>query len=508
MLSNSLRAATLTTALVMSPLTAQGPRPTPVVIARAVDSLAANMVASNLTPAFGVAIVMDGVTIFSRAYGYADVAKRILADDRTLWYLASTSKSYTGFGIALLASQGVLRIDQSIAELLPGVTWPAGVDPAKLTLGHFLSHTHNLNDNAVVMSAAYTGAIPEVRWPQLIRFATPRERPDLVYSNFGYNVAAMVIDAKRPEGWRAFLDSAVYRPAGLRDTYARLSGLDPRRIAMPHQLKSDGTFSTSPFFKTDATMNSAGGHVATLHDLARWAIVQMDGGRIDGKQVFPAEAVALSHRLIAPHTVEGSKRFGPFARDGWASGWDVGNYNGEPMVSRFGSYMTTRSHLSFLPRRRIGVVALTTGTGSSSTTDIIAQYAYDLEAGKPDARALAMQRVDALIARRPATLVNMGSSDSVRRARQVPMDRPLTDFAGSYHNEALGTITFAQSGNALTFKWGALYGPAEVFDATRRQLRVEVAGSATTVSFDFPASGPARSITLGGDSFTRLPGSQ
>jgi hypothetical protein len=30
-------------------------------------------------------------------------------------------------------------------------------------------------------------------------------------------------------------------------------------------------------FERDITMNSAGGHVATLRDLARWTIVQMDG---------------------------------------------------------------------------------------------------------------------------------------------------------------------------------------------------------------------------------------
>ncbi|HLB55231.1 MAG TPA: serine hydrolase domain-containing protein, partial [Gemmatimonadales bacterium] len=171
----------------------------------------------------------------------------------------------------------------------------------------------------------------------------------LVYSNLGYNVAAMVIDATQPEGWRHYLDSAVYRPAGLGDTYARVSGLDRRRIAMPHELHPDGSFTTATFFKTDATMNSAGGHLATLHDLARWVVVQMDGGILDGRRVFPAPVVALSHRMIAPQTVAASKRFTYFDRAGWGAGWDLGGYAGEPMVSRFGSYSSIRSHLSFLP---------------------------------------------------------------------------------------------------------------------------------------------------------------
>src|SRR5690348_11518829 len=74
-------------------------------IARAVDSLAIQAIAGKIAPALGVAVVMDGRTILSRSYGIADVTARIPANDRTLWYLASTSKSFTGFGIALLAQR-------------------------------------------------------------------------------------------------------------------------------------------------------------------------------------------------------------------------------------------------------------------------------------------------------------------------------------------------------------------------------------------------------------------
>ena len=196
----------------------------------------------------------------------------------------------------------------------------------------------------------------------------------------------MVIDTLRPEGWRAYLEQNVYRPAGLHQTFARVSGLDARRIAKPHRLRGSGRFETQTFFKTDATMNSAGGHLATLRDLARWTIVQMDGGRIDGKQVFPSAAVALSHRLIATHTNDNARRFAYFDREGWGAGWDIGTYEGERMISRFGGYHSFRSHLSFLPRRRVGVVAITNGGLGSTLTDVIAALTYDLEAGRPEAR--------------------------------------------------------------------------------------------------------------------------
>lgn len=491
--------------LPLSVALAQGARPDAATIARAVDSLAARAVAEGLAPALGVAVTMDGRTIYLRSHGTADAAAGVPADDRTLWYIASTSKSFTGFAVALLAHQGALRLDAPITTLLPQARWHPAARAESLTLAHFLSHTHRLNDNAVVSSAAFTGAVPEARWPELIALAEPRPTDDLVYSNFGYNVAAMVIDAVRPEGWKRFLERNVYRPAGMRDTWARVSGLDPRRIARPHRFGADGRYVTEPFFKTDATMNSAGGHLATLHDLARWTIAQTDSGILDGRRVFPAEAVALSHQLIARQTRDQARRFAFFDREGWGAGWDVGAYEGERMISRFGSYHTTRSHLSFLPARRIGVVVMSSG-GLSALTDIVAAFAYDLEAGRADARERAERRMAELRSRLATARGGVATQDSTRAARQLqPLGRPLADFAGAYQEPAFGTVTFTVRDGRLHYRWGALYGPAEIFDAARSQLRIEIAGSGTVVTFDVSGGGPARSLTLQGVTFPRVP---
>jgi CubicO group peptidase (beta-lactamase class C family) len=162
-----------TLALPARPLGAQQ-RPAAVAVARAVDSLAALAVREGLTPALGVALAMDGRTVYARAHGLADVTARVPADARTLWYVASTSKSLTGFGVALLAHQGVLRLDAPITALLPDARWHPSVPADSLTLTHFLSHTHRVDDRAVVQSAAFTGAVPEARWPALLALARAR----------------------------------------------------------------------------------------------------------------------------------------------------------------------------------------------------------------------------------------------------------------------------------------------------------------------------------------------
>jgi CubicO group peptidase (beta-lactamase class C family) len=496
-------AAAAATLLLGGPIGA--PRPDPATIVRAVDSLVAGAVAEGLAPALGVAITMDGRTIYSRSHGSADVTAGVRADDRTLWYVASTSKSFTGFAVALLADRGALRMDAPIITLLPNARWHPAARAESLTLAHFLSHTHRLNDNAVVQSAAFTGAIPETRWPELIALAGPQPTDDLIYSNFGYNVAAMVIDRVRPERWKRYLEQEVFRPAGMRETYARVSGLDARRIAKPHRFRADGEYVTQPFYKVDATMNAAGGHLATLSDLARWTIVQADSGVIDGRRVFPASAVAASHRLIARQTREQAKRFAFFEREGWGAGWDIGTYEGDRMVSRFGSYHTTRSHLSFLPNRRIGVVAMSSG-GLSALTDIVAAFAFDLEAGRADARARLEERMAELRRRWADAKRGVATQDSARAARQrQPLGRPLADFAGVYEEPSYGRITFTVDDGHLAYRWGALYGPVEIFDAAKQQLRFEITGSGNVATFTFAGAGPAQSLEWQGIRFARVP---
>jgi len=227
---------------------------------------------------------------------------------------------------------------------------------------------------------------------------------------------------------------------------------------------------------------------------------------LDGKRVFPAEAIALSHRMLAPQTREQAKRFGPFDREGWSAGWDVGSYQGEPMVSRFGGYTSTRSHISFLPRRRIGVVAQTNGPFASSATDIVAALAYDLEAGRAGAFAIAERALVDVARRRTQYVASVAQSDSVRASRQKPLNKPVQDFAGSYQREGYGTMSFELRGNVLWYTWGVLSGPAEVYDAGDNVLRIETPAGGTTIPFKFPlfGGGPASEIEVQGLSYKRV----
>jgi CubicO group peptidase (beta-lactamase class C family) len=464
------------------------PAPDPRVAA--IDAFVRRAFALGVTPGLGVAVVSDGRIVYTAGLGFADVQAGIPVNDSTLWYVASTSKSFTGFGVALLEASGEVDVDAPITTLLPHAKWHPDARPTELTLASFLSHTHGLNSGPLVTSAAYTGAFPEDRFAELLAFSNPRASRDLTYSNLGYNVASMVIAAKRPQGWKAYLDRNVFAPAGLRDIYHVVTGIPTRRIAKAHQLKADGSYQSVPFLKRDLTMNAAGGHLGSIRDLARWTILHMDDGKLDGRQVFPSQVIRRSHEILGRQNA----RFAFFQRDGWGFGWDIGSYEGEPMVSRFGSYTGFRSHLSMLPARRVGVVAQVNSTPGWPLTDIIAAYVYDLFMGRVEAQSRGQARLDSLAAQLQTRRTRLASATP--SVRTPP--RPPSDYAGRFEDAALGRIEIVPDENGLRMRWGVLDLPLEVRDAERHVFTTVNFGGLSPIQFFFGETGPAVALEVEG----------
>ena len=130
------RLLALVVLLAASPCRAQG---TPVPEA-AVDSLMAVYGADG--PGGVVAVVRSGEVVFAKGYGLADVEHGVPNTPATPYHLASISKQFTAFAVALLADQGRLSLDDDVRDHVPEVP-DFG---ATITLRHLATHTSGLRD--------------------------------------------------------------------------------------------------------------------------------------------------------------------------------------------------------------------------------------------------------------------------------------------------------------------------------------------------------------------------
>jgi hypothetical protein len=149
---------------------------------------------------------------------------------------------------------------------------------------------------------------------------------------------------------------------------------------------------------------------------------------------------------------------------------------------------------------------MSTGGLGSSLTDLIAAFAYDLEAGKPEAYTRATERMTDLRTRLTTARRSAATADSARQARrQQVLSRPISDFAGRYAAPSYGEMTFSLRSGRLQYAWGVLSGDTEIFDASRHQLLIDFSAGTTPLTFMFDGTGPATSLVLQGITFTRVP---
>ncbi len=94
------------------------------------------------TPGAAVQVWRDGSTLFSRAYGMADLTHGIPFTPETSTNIGSTSKQFTAFAIMLQQERGLLDLDDDILSHLPEL--PAFAETIQVR--HLLTHTSGLRE--------------------------------------------------------------------------------------------------------------------------------------------------------------------------------------------------------------------------------------------------------------------------------------------------------------------------------------------------------------------------
>lgn len=324
-------------------------------------------------PGFAVVVVKDGEVILLDAMGVRDVDSKKPVTPDTMFYIASATKPFNAMSALALADAGALNIDAPVGKYLPQLELADTELTEKLTVRDLMCHRHGINNVDIVFHDAYSGLITDELYFELLKAATIEHEPD--YTNVHFTLLGRVIQSVAGNPWPDVLEERILSPAGMSRTtgYAsRMYGDD--NCAYPHDWY-DGAFHRSSVMKTDRTMHAAGGMGTTARDLGRWLILNMGGGKIDGKQIVSQARVddmLEMHAQLA--TSSGQIR----VRQGFGLGWGRGTYRGRPYAFHGGGYIGAAAYVSFLPEEKIGMAVLVNcGNTGQGLTDVISVDIYD-----------------------------------------------------------------------------------------------------------------------------------
>lgn len=425
----------------------------------------------EVVPGLSVTVVRGPDVVMTAGYGTADLNTGKAVDADTGFYIASATKAFTALSIAAMAERRGLALDAPLKTWIGKSPLPADI-ASSTSLNDLLSHRSGLENQPIAFRAAYSGVHTPALMSALLT-DTRRSQPygTFRYTNTGYNLATTLIEDRFGQGWRAMVGKAVLAPAGMTHTTARID--QARRtmlVAVGHTPGPDGRMVPSPLQKTDATMQSAGGLVSTARDMARWLEIQLNDGVVNGYRVFSPGLVDSTHRsLVAQQTT-----FGPYVRDGYGLGWQIGRYGDEVLIHHFGNFAGSRTHISFMPQRGLGVAVLANeDVVAGELVDLVADYVYDRFAGRPDLEAHYDAELAALVARRDKRLKGLAVSRAERAARPWSLRAPTRTYVGAYDNPAMGRIDVVEQDGRMVVKAGAMVSPAEAA-ADPESVRVEL----------------------------------
>src|SRR5881628_2957627 len=218
------RQASLVLVLLLAPLLVAAPPAR----ADAIDDYIKVEMERRHIPGLALAVARNGKIVKVRGYGLADVEHDVPVTPDTVFELASVTKQFTATAIMLLVEEGKVQLDDPVGWHLPRApeTWKP------ITVRHLLTHTSGLPGLTAGFKALWPGGLrlnyttaqmfdaaikDELSFPGGERFQ---------YSDVGYFLLGMIIEAASGQRYRDFLDERFFKPLGMTST----SVLDHTRI--------------------------------------------------------------------------------------------------------------------------------------------------------------------------------------------------------------------------------------------------------------------------------------
>ena len=305
----------------------------------------------NDLPGFSVGVVHDQELIWSKGYGYADVTNKIPATDRTLYRVASITKTFTATAIMQLVEQGKLSLEDPVGKHLAWFT-PKDADPAQpIRVWHLLSHTAGLlreppgtdwdelrysDENAIKASTAETS----LSLPTQTR---------LKYSNYGFTVAGELVTQVSGVPYARYLQERILQPLGMTNSLL-LEGTDTvAGLAVPYGRRLAGQARGVEAQINKRGVLSAGGLVSNVRDLAKWASLQFNEADDFRGSILTGRSLREMHRprfLVADWS------------QGWGIGWRLTRSEKRAEIDHGGSLPGYKSMLLIAPATKVAVILL------------------------------------------------------------------------------------------------------------------------------------------------------
>ena len=420
-------------------------------VARVVDSLAKDFIATKGAPGVSIAVVRDRDTLVMGGWGKADLENDVPATAQTVYRIGSITKQFTASAVMQLMEQGKVRLDDSIATYLPALppAWSA------VTVRQLLNHTSGIPSYTDI-GDRWTRRWGEEMTPDTLVALTANDtlwfKPGSKwrYDNSGYVVLGMLVSKLAEHPWAADIIERFAKPLGLTNTRNCATRPIIKHRAQGYEPASSGEWANAQYLAMSQPY-AAGALCSTVGDLARWNRALGSG------EVVKPESYALMT------TPEGAAAKAPLK---YGFGLARDTLAGRTVIAHGGGINGFITSNAWFPAERLSVTVLT-NSGAARADGLMAQVAR-AALGAP------LLRPPAKVAITPAELARYVGVYELKVGAQS------VDFTFTERNGELYGQLATQNPNPLVYIGNNTFGAS--FDPTLRITFTVENGKATKVS--------------------------
>ncbi|ODN30936.1 hypothetical protein A4H02_03535 [Fervidobacterium thailandense] len=226
----------------------------------------------------------DGELIFAEVVGERKIGSGELIRLDDAFHLGSCTKAMTATMLAILVERGSLSWDAKIIDVFPEAADAIHPGFHSITLVHLLSHKAGLpkdvrpDRNFFPKLREMSGPVVFQRYElvKLVLANPPSYRPGecMVYSNYGYVVAAAMAEKVTGKSWEELMKTLIFKPLGMES-----AGFGPPRDVWGHRrlIFTCQPIAPGPDADNPPVLAPAGGIHCSVKDWAKFVSEHLKG---------------------------------------------------------------------------------------------------------------------------------------------------------------------------------------------------------------------------------------
>lgn len=273
-----------------------------------INNYLARQVETTRIPGLVAMVTDESEVLYSAAYGRRDVGRDIAMSRDTIFRIASMTKPVTSLAVMMLIEDGLLALEDPVADYLPELADPPVFDgfaqdengyltraaARSITVRHLLTNTSGIGygfSNEVL--SRLEGDRPNEIFPLV-------HEPG---ARWTYGASTRVL------GWlveelsgiplERFFRERIFEPLGMETTFYTVPSANTGRVTTVHRLTEDGLVEQQNPEEITSPANGDGGLHSTAGDYIRFIQLFLRGGRTESGEQLVSEPTI--DRMAANH---------------------------------------------------------------------------------------------------------------------------------------------------------------------------------------------------------------